>query len=131
MAIRSTENIYKVLEESLKGAKEPKTCADLMQDQTVRETAIQRFGSDIRLATNKLSDTLGFMWRRGLLQRFPSTDPTSMARFSYLLRETTEAEVKPIKPPARPSDKPIFRVTEGDNSVTFDFEGFTLIVKKK
>ena len=53
-----------------------------------------------------------------------------MARYAYTLREHKDTEVRPLPTPARPADKPVFHITESDNSVTFDFEGFTLIVKR-
>ena len=131
MKIKSTDSIYQVIEEALKGATTPQTCVDLMNNPVIRAAAMKRFNADLQTSTNKLSDTLGFMRRRGIVQRYPSSDPTSMARFSYALREQKDAEIKPIPAPARPSDKPVYRITEGTDSVTFDFEGFTLIVKKK
>lgn len=131
MRIKSTDSIYQVVEEALKNVKEPVTCADLMDNPVVRNAALARFKADLQTSTNKLSDTLGFMWRRGILQRYTSSSPTSMARYAYTLREHKDAEVRPLPTPARPADKPVFHITESDNSVTFDFEGFTLIVKKK
>ena len=81
MKIKSTDSIYQVIEEALKGVTTPQTCVDLMNNPVIRAAAMKRFNADLQLSTNKLSDTLGFMWRRGLLQRYPSSDPTSMARF--------------------------------------------------
>lgn len=131
MTIRSKDSIYLVVEKALKNAGKPMTAPELMDTAEVRKVAIARFGGDIQTTINKLSDTLGFMWRRGVVVRYPSASPSSRVRYSYGLKEKTEAEVKPILPPARPSRKPIFNVVESDDAITFDFESFTLIVKRK
>ena len=74
MKIKSTDSIYQVIEEALNGVTTPQTCVDLMNNPVIRAAAMKRFNADLQLSTNKLSDTLGFMWRRGLLQRYPSSD---------------------------------------------------------
>ena len=99
MRIKSTDSIYQVVEEALKNAKEPLTCVDLMNNPVVKNAALARFKADLQTSTNKLSDTLGFMWRRGLLQRYTSVNPASMARFAYMLRERKDADVQPFPPP--------------------------------
>ena len=47
------------------------TAPELMDTAEVRKVAISRFGGDIQTTINKLSDTLGFMWRRGVVVRYP------------------------------------------------------------
>lgn len=39
--------------------------------------------------------------------------------------------VKPIPPRQPSSSKPVFHITEAAEAITIDFEGFTLIIKKK
>lgn len=88
MSIKSDKTIYQVLERHLREADGPLTCVDLMDRNDVRAEALKEFGGkerDVRQATNKLSDALGFMWRRGLLTRFPAPKGShSLARFSYI-----------------------------------------------
>lgn len=68
----------------LKNSKEPMTCAMLMDLANVRQAACERFGADVREATNRLSDLLGFMWRRGLLHRYTAPfNQGSLARYAY------------------------------------------------
>lgn len=84
MKIRSTEPIYGIVEEALKNSKEPMTCAMLMDQDSVRKAACERFGADVREATNRLSDLLGFMWRRSLLHRYTAPfNQGSLARYAY------------------------------------------------
>ena len=50
----------------------------------IREEALAEYGKDIRIATNKLSDALGLMWRRNLLVRYPAPRETNtLARYAY------------------------------------------------
>ena len=61
ITIKSSDEIYSVIEKALEGVKEPQTCAALMGRPDVRAAAVARYGDDIQIATNKLSDLLGFM----------------------------------------------------------------------
>lgn len=97
MAIRSVKLIYQILEEALRKREEPVTCAILMDDPAVRKAAIAEYGKDIRVATDKVSDALGFMRGRGLLTRYPAPkDSRSLARFSYAWDFKQDA--KPVVP---------------------------------
>lgn len=71
MSIRSNKDIYRILEKHLRYADEPMTCVDLMDIFEIEQEALKEFGEDKRHATNKLSDTLGFMWRRGSADPLP------------------------------------------------------------
>jgi hypothetical protein len=83
MGIRSTRSIYVILETRLREAEHPLTVNDLMEFSDVREEAFEEFGKDA--AHNKVSDTLGFMWRRGLLTRYPAPrTEKSFARYGYV-----------------------------------------------
>ncbi len=82
MSIKSERSIYQVLEENLKKSTKPLTCTDLWDmDGRIRE--LEKEGGP-----NKISDLLGFMWRKGLVVRFhaPKTS-TSYARFAYQWKE--------------------------------------------
>lgn len=42
MKIKSTDSIYQVIEEALKGATTPQTCVDLMNNPVIRAAAMKR-----------------------------------------------------------------------------------------
>lgn len=73
MGIRSERNIYTILEKYLREADRPLTCVDLMEVDEIRREANKEFGKEE--ATNRLSDALGFMWRRELLTQLPRLKP--------------------------------------------------------
>lgn len=134
--IRSADEIYKVVETALAENNDPQTCAALMERKDVRDAALARFGNDLQIATNKLSDLLGFMWRRGTITRYPAPpNSTSMARYAYgaIKRDETTRPVVPIPPPTRSTGvtKPKFVITESDSEVTIDFEHVTLVIRTK
>ena len=78
--IRSGDELYDVIERALKNITEPQTAAMLMERVEVRNAATERFGKDIQVAINKLSDRLGFMWRRGVLDRLAAPPTRTMSR---------------------------------------------------
>lgn len=131
MGIRSENEIYGTLERALRAANEPLTCTDLMEIPNVRARVLSEFGDDIQLATNKLSDTLGFMWRRDVLIRHPAP-PTerTRARFAYSWRENPISPSAPL-PPSSARKKPVFTVVESNDSVRIEFEHVTLIVRRE
>ena len=130
MGIQSLSDIYSVVEHALRNAGEPVTCVALMERQDVREAALSEFGDDVQVATNKLSDTLGFMWRRGLLDRFPAPRGNSTkARYAYMLKKEEPRKLSPLPSPA--SKKPTFTITESDADVTIEFDNVTLVVRRR
>lgn len=136
MGIRSEKTIYQVLEKRLREAGEPLTCVDLMDMNDVRSEAMKEFGGrerDIRQATNKLSDALGFMWRRGLLTRFPAPKGSqSLARFSYVWDKKEDARpVEPVPSPKSLHRKTGFIVSEYGDGVMVEFEKFIVLINPK
>jgi len=129
--IKSNDSLYDVLEDALTGLKEPVTAAALMERPKVRASAIERFGPDIQVATNKLSDRLGFMWRKGVLEKFPSTDPHTIARFAYMLKAQSLPSPKAL--PSSPASvvNSALSIIERDGEVVLDFKQFTIIVRPK
>jgi hypothetical protein len=127
MAIKSEALIYKIIEEHLKasGAK-PMSCVDLWDHNDVRINA---------KSTEKVSDYLGLMWRRGLIQRWTTpSDRSSKARFGYTWKEiTSEAmEPKPIVSVVRGSYKKAnVTMTEVGDSIVLDFDHFTITIRSK
>lgn len=130
--IRSQKDIYRLLEKHMQGVTEPMTCVDLMDIFEIEQEALNEFGSDKRTATNKLSDTLGFMWRRGILARYPtSSEKGQMARYAYVWANSEKEESKPeaVQPPVRSKTGVI--VTEREDGVLIEFDKFFLFVRPK
>jgi hypothetical protein len=132
MKIKSAEPLYRVLEEAFSIAEQPLTAAQLMDISTVKQAATERYGKDVQTTTNKLSDMLGFMWRRGVVKRYDATEATTKARYAYGKKERAIAPaLSAISPPTRlTAIKPTFTITESDNEVTIAFENVTILVRK-
>lgn len=132
--IRSEREIYAVLEKHLRLVDKAMTCVDLMDIPDIRESATAEFGKDIRNATNKVSDTLGFMWRRGLLTRYPAPKETSsLARYAYAWDKSRDATLapKPIPSPSLSQKKLGVLIEEMEGGVKIEFEKFVVFVKPK
>lgn len=127
MAIKSDAEIYRIIEAHIKASSEPLTCVALWEHNDVREHA---------RSPEKVSDFLGLMWRRNLLQRWsaPKTS-TDRSRYAYSWVEDTEAN-KPKKVDVMSlvdtrHKKSNVTVTEDGNRIILDFDKFTLIVQAK
>lgn len=140
MSIKSPRDIYHVLEKHLRtaaapGGGGPMTVTMLMDIPEVRQAALNEFTSDddVRIATNRLSDALGFMWRRGLLTRYPAPkESNSFARYSYIWDQ--QEDIRPVteKPLAYTSSGKLgCAITEIDDGVVLDFVKFTITIKGK
>jgi hypothetical protein len=136
VAIRSERTIYQLVETHLRKQDSPITCVDLMDIPEIRKEAVAEFGGpdkDVRVATNKLSDTLGFMWRRGLLTRYPAPQSErSLARFAYAWASTkSEPSTRPIPPPVRSVGKSAINIKEHEEGVEIEFDKFIIYIKPK
>jgi hypothetical protein len=132
--IRSSDEIYGVVENALQNISEPQTCAALMDRPEVRAAAMARYGDDVQIATNKLSDLLAFMWRRGVLDRFPAPPSRSMARYAYALTKQfadAETPIPYVKESLPKLGKHALSIVERDGEVILDFQQFTIVVKPK
>lgn len=137
--IKSDRGIYQLLEKHLRAASYAMTCVNLMDITEVRREVIKEYGGDdkdVRLATNKLSDVLGFMWRRGVLTRYPAPkESTSFARYAYIWDQKDDArpmEPTPPHPSSVTSRKTGARITElNDGSVEIEFEKFSITITPK
>lgn len=133
MGIQSPNEIYSLTEKHLRSAHRPMTCTELMEFDDVRTAATEEYGQDVQLATNKLSDVLGFMWRRDVLLRHPAPRGSSgKARYAYS-GPTDKPDVAPPLPPpsSLKKKKPVFTITESDTDVTIEFDNVTLIVRRR
>jgi hypothetical protein len=134
--IKSNAEIYSVLEDAMTGLTEPITCAELMDRPEVRASAVEKYGSDVQIATNKLSDHLGFMWRRGVLERYPADSSNTRARFAYLWKQVTVPQPKAM-PNARSVNnldgnrRNLDIVDNGDGSVSVHLDNFIINIKHR
>lgn len=130
--IRSNNEIYERLDEAFSAAKKPLTCVELMEIPAVRAAAIAHWGKDIQTATEKLSDTLGFMWRRKVIERVSSDTSRTRARFAYGRKEVMgDKEPIPPVPSAKTKNKGNLEIIEKDGEVILNFEKFTIVIKPK
>lgn len=55
----------------------------------------------MRVTTDKVSDALGLMWRRGYLKRFPAPQTSkTLARWAYLWDDKVSRPAAPVSFPA-------------------------------
>lgn len=133
MAIRSQKEIYQVLEKHLKSIDVPHTCVALMDVPEIRAAALAEYGKDVRVATNKVSDALGLMWRRGLITKYPApSEQGTLSRYAYIW---PKAKQKPspetVSPLPSLQGKTGVNITETDGGVLIEFDKFTVFVKPK
>lgn len=137
--IRSADPLYPLVTKALEESDSPQTCAMLMDRFDIRSAACARFGDDIRVATYKLSDLLGFMWRKGLLLRSPAPvlSTSSLARYAYSIKKRAEQPTPdpipfiPLTPAHIEGSKHSFVVQETQDGVVLDFEHFTVVIRNK
>lgn len=131
--IRSQSEIYECLDKVFETAKEPLTCVDIMENSEVRSAAVARWGKDIQEATEKLSDTLGFMWRRGIVDRFAAPpNPRNKARYAYAKKQTVNS-LEPVayEPKVKTKNKGDMEIVEKDGELILNFEKFTIVIKPR
>lgn len=130
--IKSQDEIYPVLYRILEETDRPITCVDLIDDSEMYTVAMRKWDNNKVKATEKLSDTLAFMWRKGVVDRFPAPNNTrSMARYAYALKNVVK-EAEPIVYTAPSTkNKGDLNIIERDGEVVIEFEKFTIVVKPK
>lgn len=123
MAIKSDAEIYKVLEQHLRAAKEPQTCVALWEHTDVREHA---------KSADKVSDFLGLMWRRSLIQRW-STPKNSMdrSRFAYTWIDDPTYDKPQLVAGTVPKGRMDVNVAELEDTVVLKFDKFTITITPK
>jgi hypothetical protein len=150
--IRTAFGIYHVLEVLLKETGQPLTCVDLYDKPEVRKFAD---------SANRVSDYLGHMWRRELLDRVPAPKTVnSQARWAYIWKgklghkppelvklakpeEATQDAVPATQPEQLPTkvsavaksetilNKPEITITNNGELVTIDLPALTITIRTK
>lgn len=136
MAIKSQKDIYNVLEKYLRSTQHPLTVNMLMDISEIRRIALEELSpdNDEREATNKLSDVLGFMWRRGLVVRYPAPrESHSFARFAYIWDEDKELKGKAKRIPLEQKSlkKVGVAIEEIEDGVVLEFDKFSITIRSK
>jgi hypothetical protein len=103
MSLKNGFGIYQVIERLLKQSKRPLTCVELFDAPEVRQHA-----SD----TNKVSDYLGHMHRRGLLDKHPAPKGMGAARYAYSWKDPNVGS--PIVPRATHNRLQVVNLKERD-----------------
>lgn len=132
--IRSDSDMYKYLDEVFEAAKGPLTCVDLMDNPNVRAEAINRWGKDIQYATEKLSDMLGYMWKKNVLDRYPYAGTRTRARYCYTKKDAPaveEAEPIPYVPQekTKTKNKGNMGIVEKDGELVITLKEFTIVIR--
>ena len=126
MAIKSPAAIYGIIETHLRESADPLTCTKLYDFADVKANAV---------SVDKVSDFLGLMWRRGLIQRW-NVPASSTDRSRYAYSWITEKDATAQKITKLESVKAEYRsdnitVTEDNGRIIIDFPKFTVTVQSK
>lgn len=122
---RTETNLYSAIEEVLRSSKEPVTNVEVFEVPSVQLYAE---------SSNRVSDYLGNMWRKGLLLRYPAPrDGTSTARWMYKWkpqRPKKRVATNPIEAPA-PHHYGVVELIEGTEDVMVNLPHIQIIVRRK
>lgn len=105
---KRAQGLYVVLEKRLKAAKQPLTCVELWDFQDVKDHAE---------SSNRVSDYLGHLWRKGLARRIPAPKTrNNEARYAYTWNWGNEVSLssgtKLRNPPTEEEVVTIFKRTD-------------------
>jgi hypothetical protein len=142
--MRSAFGIYHVLEKILRETDQPLTCVDLFDKPDVRQFAE---------SANRVSDYLGHMWRRDLLDRVPAPKTAnSQARWAYIWKgqlgnrpvevvplhkktetptPTVNVERSAVKAQEKLLEKPNIEISQNGELVTIDLPALTITIRTK
>jgi hypothetical protein len=123
MMPRNEGTLYEAIEVALRHHKKPVSCVDLYKLPAINLLAE---------SSNRVSDYLGNMWRRGQLLRYPSDSGTSSARWTYSWKgDTRKRSADPIE-----LSKPLKRagpieIVEGANEVFINLPECQIIFRPR
>lgn len=134
MSFRNQHGIYHVLRTHLEAAKHPLTCVELFDFDDVKQYAPD---------SNRVSDYLGHLFRRGLVSRYPvPRTETSAARYGYLWKSAKAPSPQQRTPQPRlsivanggvvePLRSNMKVIEQADGSVTIELSNLLITVKPK
>ena len=115
--------IYQLIEEALLTSESPLTCDDLFDRPGIKALAP---------SASRVSDYLGHMWRKGLVQRWHSNDPASKAIYAYTLKSEEEApRLTLVKQPNKTAAPPDCRVSTDGPNVIIEIDDLKLTIQRK
>lgn len=129
MQARSEEGLFDVLEKILKEAKQPMDCVDIYDgNMEVRKRAAN---------PNRVSDYLGNMWRKGLLQRLPAPrGEGKKARWLYVWKGRQQVKPDLAKAVSYDEtmqtiiDKPNLLIEEDGRLLTITLPGIRVMIQQ-
>lgn len=132
MNSRNEEGLFGALEKELRKAKEPLDCVTLFEVGAVREHAE---------TANRVSDYLGNLWRKGLVQRLPAPriDGTR-ARWLYIWKDKGPKKKPPVDLSQAISfdehvesifTRPGLEVTEEGGTIVLTMKHVTITIKQR
>ena len=125
--IKSQRDIYQLIESVLKESDRPMTCNDVWDASgPIRELEHDR-------GPNAISDYMGFMWRKGLLVRFPAPrTSTSLARYAYQWKTEETHKVVALPGAAKPLvARQNITITETKTGVVIELDNVSITVRTK
>lgn len=130
--------IYHIIEIILKAATDPMTCVDLFDTADVKKFAA---------TSNRVSDYLGHMWRKGLIGRVPAPAKAgSSAKWAYFWRTEGDEPAPALMGPRAPKKvaapevvpavvslikKPSIEISDSGGVVVIDLPGLVITIKTK
>lgn len=125
--IKSERDIYQVLEEVLKSSDHTLTCNDIW-DMDGRVRDLEQEGGP-----NAISNYLGFMWRKGIVIRYPAPrTSTSFARYAYSWKREEEKPPIAIQAPSAPIwSKTNLQIKETRDGVQIDIANVSITIKTR
>lgn len=117
----SEEGLYRALEKSLRAANKPLDCVQLFDKPDVQQHAA---------SSNRVSDYLGNMWRRGLVKRVPVPEPGRGPRWAYMWKDKVPPELGAIGyVPHGIVDRPGLVISEEGDQIQIDLKDTVIIIK--
>lgn len=129
--LRNEHGLFKALERVLPTFEQPVTCHELMEIPEIKALAGD---------ANRVSDYLGNMWRKGIIDRLPVTRSTrtGAARWAYQWRTSTERIAVTPVPPYSPSpsgttllSKPNVTITDNGSHIKIELPSLSITIQTK
>lgn len=125
--------LFEALEHVLKNAKQPYTCVEMYDLPEIRKLAE---------SSNRVSDYLGGLWRKGKVLRLPAPRTSnSSARWMYAWKPQAEGKARstaveyqaPLRTAGHATlySKPNIEITENGGMITIDLPSLSITIRTK
>ena len=116
-------SIYQLIEAALRKSEDPQTRYDLFDLPEIKALAN---------SAGRVSDYLGHMWRRGLVKRWHSNNPSSKAVYAYTLKSEEEApRLTLVKEAIDNKAPPDCRVSTDGPNVIIEIDDLKITIQRK